>query len=185
MDYGDLLRETSAKLQQQLAHLETEAEKLRHVIEGIGALLPTEQSGEGPQSENAQPTHRLLAARPRLRDAVQTVLRENPDGMTLPDLAQNLWERGWVGGENKPSLETVRGALLALRRDRLTESDRLPNSKSHKWRLAKPRAGLLDVISQSLQQARNIQGLPTLPGVAPSSEVDDPSGPERYFSEGR
>jgi len=166
MPYKDVLRATLANLEPELADLEQQALKVRQAIEAIRALLPEEAAPaiEQPQTPSVASSREIpqpAPDRPLLRDAVPTILAQHPKGLTLPQLAQELWQRGWVGGETKPSAESIRPILHALRQDGRAASKKVRNSHYLVWRLVPPQPSLLDTINASLRDATVAQATPS------------------------
>lgn len=149
------VRSTIADLEGQLHEVEAHASKLRHALNDLRGLLPSEGPASAPPApepvwaEFLQPGtlsrstgqapsgHAVAERRPKLRDAIPILLRERPEGMNLARIAEELWARGWVGGKDgNPSIESVRQVMLALQRNGITVSHSVPNEKAPIWRLS-------------------------------------------------
>jgi hypothetical protein len=109
------------ELETELAETEERAEKIRRLIEAARDVLPRDAQ---PATTSIEPETLGVngKGRPPLKTAILTFLRQGgTDGINLAALTEALWQRGWVGTtkEGKPSRESVRGALLDLRRQGL------------------------------------------------------------------
>jgi hypothetical protein len=146
-----------SELEVELRETEERAQKLRRLIEAAREFLPLTRHSPvvvtltGPTSE-AVPVNGK--GRPTLKTAVLTFLRQGgTDGISLSALTEALWQRGWVGAtkEGKPSRESVRGALLDLRRQGLVAGKEEGDTSWEPtlWRLSnKPLAQAPDLYSE-------------------------------------
>jgi hypothetical protein len=111
------------ELEAELGETEERVEKLRRLIEAARDFLPTTRPSPvllpTARATHPDPVPVNSKGRPPLKTAILTFLRQGgTDGISLAALTEGLWQRGWVGAtkEGKPSRESVRGALLDLRR---------------------------------------------------------------------
>lgn len=151
---GQRLTAALNELRKELVEINTRRKKIERAIEGLTALLsidaeadaeppvpvvpPCQQeeahhlsddiAGNGGDATNG---NRRPERRPLLRDSIPQVLREHPDGLTLKELADELWRRDWVGGKTQERrLETVRQGLVALRRNGVISHEIPPGEKA-------------------------------------------------------
>jgi hypothetical protein len=103
-DTSERLVSVITTLREELKASEDQVAKLRTLLAAaedyVGAAAPV----PSPALTNGD--------RPPLRQAIVTVIRESHNrGWLLTDLANELWRRKWLGGEEKPSKPTLRQAL--------------------------------------------------------------------------
>jgi hypothetical protein len=146
-----------AELEVELRESEDRVEKLRRLLEAAQDFLPG--SRRQPlvvtlhhSAEEFVPVNGK--GRPPLKQAILTFLRQGgTDGISLAALTEALWQRGWVGAtkDGKPSRESVRGALLDLRRQGLVagKAEGDTSWEPTMWRLSnKPLSQAPDLYSE-------------------------------------
>jgi|SRR5665213_1899351 hypothetical protein len=135
------LAETVAALDAELAETEAMAAKLKQAIAAIREVMGPQHYVRSAVEVTSASDHASATItrgpRPPLRKAILTVLDERTQGeeWSLSDLVWTLAQRGWIGGKDgKPSRESARAVLLALRREGAVERT------DTGWRLAPPHA---------------------------------------------
>lgn len=125
------LREEIATRKAELARLEGALDVLAPTTpaadaEPEPAALPIAPAVNGAGPNEPEP-------RPPLREAVRRQLRDgNNVPMTLTALAERLYARGWLGGNNgRPSRESVRQVASTMQADGLARMWVPPNEKEN------------------------------------------------------
>lgn len=107
-----------AELRAELEAVLERAGKLQNLIIGMEDFV-------GPPASLVKAAEN--GARPSIREGAVTVVRESGNrGWLLSDLANEMFKRGWLGGnkEGKPSKETLRQALHDLQKQGVLVAER-------------------------------------------------------------
>ena len=128
--------------QLELDSVERRAAKLRKFIDAAKDILR-------PEDDEPIPVHvptSLVPARPvtpgqrpPVRTAVVAHMREAGNkGWFISDLANELWERKWLGGDKKPSRSTLRQVLEGLQEQGVVVAEKQGVGKwaPNIWRLS-------------------------------------------------